>query len=211
MAAKRRYELVQRESGLWVILSRIGSKASVVETGHLDRSLAVQDLDSYDSSRTLSPISQGWLKVADRLAGNMKTGRHTQKDKAHDVISRVDVLRLLMEQDYTCPISGSYFTHDAFDGEERTSPYQPSMDRQDATQGYVLGNVRVVCLLVNMAMNTWGEGPLLEIAGRIAERSLRPDNAPIDGVGHLSDRRPIRLTHCRALEIPAVPPAADAF
>lgn len=189
MATKRRFELVQRETGLWVILSRTGSKADVVETGHVDRNLAALDLDSYASSRTLSPIGQGWLKVADRLAGNLKSGRYEKGHHDHDVMARIDILRLLLEQGYRCPISGSYFTHDAFDGEGGTSPFQPSVDRKDSSLGYRHGNVRIVCLLVNLAMNNWGEAPLFKIAERIVALRLRPDDPLEDAVG----RKRIRL------------------
>lgn len=192
---KRRLELVRRESGLWVILSGTGNRATVVETGHVDRNLAALDLDCYASSQTLSPIGQGWLKVADRLAGNLKTGR--QRAATQDILGRADMLRLLMEQDYLCPISGSYFTHDAFDG-EAISPFQPSIDRKDPARGYERDNVRVVCLLVNYAMSNWGEGPLREIAERIVTLGLRPD-------GECRTEAPsqrLRLTSCEALAFP---------
>ena len=61
-------------------------------------------------------------------------------------------------------------------------PFAPSLDRIDASKGYVRGNVRVVCLMVNQAMSEWGEGPLREAAeaivrkwsGSSAEVSSRP-------------------------------------
>jgi hypothetical protein len=177
----RRFELLQRESGLWVILLRTGSKADVVETGHLDRNLAALDRDSFASSRTLSPIGQGWLRVADRLSGNMRTQRNKphRGSETHEILNRTDILRLLMEQGYRCPVSGSYFSHDSFDGDKR-DPFQPSVDRRDASLGYTRSNIRLVCLLVNMAMSDWGEAPLLKIARRIValEDSARitPDN-----------------------------------
>lgn len=195
MSTNRRFELVQRESGLWVILSRTGSKADVVETGQVDRNLAALDLASYASSRTLSPTGQGWLKVADRLAGNLRTGRY-QRKQTHDILGRNDVLRLLQAQGYRCPISGSYFTHDAFDG-EGTSPFQPSIDRRDATRGYERDNIRVVCLLVNYAMSNWGEEPLRKMAARIVAHGLRPDGPLEDTVRQGA----IRLTSCEALAI----------
>jgi hypothetical protein len=173
----RKYELVQRESGLWVILSRTGSKASVVETGHLDRNLAALDLASYASSRTLSPIGRGWLKVADRLARNIRQGRHATSAPTSEIVTRTDVLGLLLDQGYRCAISGSYFTHDSFDG-GAISPYQPSVDRRDPGQGYNLDNVRIVCLLVNLAMSTWGEEPLLEVARRLVAQRETPQETP---------------------------------
>lgn len=201
MATNPVYELVQRETGLWVILQRTGRTANVVETGHVDRALAGLDLDCWRSSRTLSPIGQGWLKVADRLASNMKTSRNIRRARGitaeNDPMGRVDMLRLLQKQDYTCPISGSYFTHDAFDIPR--SPFQPSVDRIEASGGYQHGNIRIVCLLVNVAMAHWGEEPLLKIAERISKRVLTPGLRPdCPGQQDVGNKR-LRLTSCEAL------------
>ena len=43
-------------------------------------------------------------------------------------------------------------------------PFSPSIDRIDSERGYVAGNVRIVCLIANLAMNTWGEAPLRRVA-----------------------------------------------
>lgn len=153
---------------MWVILSRTGKRATVVETGHVDRDLAALDLDCYATSRKLSPIGQGWLKVADRLARNLKGGRY--RTPSVDILGRTDILRLLLEQGYSCAVSGSYFTPDCFDG-EGISPYQPSVDRKDASRGYERDNIRIVCLLVNLAMSNWGAEPLLEVSRRIVAQS----------------------------------------
>lgn len=42
-------------------------------------------------------------------------------------------------------------------------PNAVSIDRIDSKKGYVLSNVRVVCLAVNLALGTWGESGLLPI------------------------------------------------
>lgn len=194
MATNRKLELVLRESGQWAIFVRTGSRGRIVDTGHVDRKLAELDLDFYASSRTLSPIGQGWLNVADRLASYVKAGRY-RHGQTTDILNRADMLTLLMEQDYACPVSGSYFTHDAFDGEAR-NPFQPSVDRIDPARGYERDNVRIVALLVNLAMADWGAEPLLEIARRIVAREETPGLRPV----HVSDpvvgRSRLRLTSC---------------
>jgi hypothetical protein len=43
-------------------------------------------------------------------------------------------------------------------------PYAPSIDRIDCADDYVPGNVRIVALIANLAMNEWGEAPLREMA-----------------------------------------------
>jgi len=46
----------------------------------------------------------------------------------------------------------------------------PSIDRIEPTKGYVLSNVRIVCLAVNCALGFWGPEVLLAIADAIRER-----------------------------------------
>lgn len=198
MATNPVYELVFRESGTWAILRRTGSTATFIDTGLPDRELAANERDFYARFKTLSPVCRGWLKVAKRLARNMKTGRYQRRGSAdHDIFSTTEILALPMEQGYACPISGSYFTHDAFDGDE-VGPFQPSVDRIDTTRGYVRGNIRIVCLLVNVAMSHWGEAPLRKIAHRIVARGLRPVPQMFQGDGQSR----FRLTSCDFGSIP---------
>lgn len=43
-------------------------------------------------------------------------------------------------------------------------PYIPSLDRIDSTQGYVAGNVRLICFAMNAALNAWGEDMFRKLA-----------------------------------------------
>jgi hypothetical protein len=57
------------------------------------------------------------------------------------------------------------------------NPHGPSLDRLDLHKGYTRDNVRITCVLWNMATNEWGEGPLSEAAVRFLRRqgwSLTP-------------------------------------
>lgn len=53
---------------------------------------------------------------------------------------------------------------------QQRRPNAVSIDRIDAKKGYVLSNVRVVCLAVNLALGTWGESGLLPILNAWKER-----------------------------------------
>ena len=46
----------------------------------------------------------------------------------------------------------------------------PSIDRIEPAKGYVLSNVRIVCLAVNCALGFWGEEVLLQIADAMRAR-----------------------------------------
>ncbi len=51
-------------------------------------------------------------------------------------------------------------------------PFVPSLDRKTPALGYTEDNCRVVCLIVNEAMNRWGFDPLLKLARRLVAREL---------------------------------------
>ncbi len=156
-----RTELILRESGLWAILERTGNMVSVVETGHLDRALAEFDLESWRTSGRLSPIGQAWIQAADRLRRNVAQRKYIRGGQA---ISREMLLKILLEQGYCCAITGRPFEPI---GE---GPWQPSVDRIDNGRGYEPTNLRIVSYIVNIAMNVWGEGPLIELAEQIMSR-----------------------------------------
>ena len=75
------------------------------------------------------------------------------------------VIALAERQDYRCAVTGI-----ALDisppKRTRRKPFEPSLDRIRPNLGYVEGNVRVVCNIVNFAMNEWGEDALWDLVRR---------------------------------------------
>ena len=64
-----------------------------------------------------------------------------------------------------CSITGLPFDQsfdEARDARERR-PWAASLDRIDSKAGYIPGNVRLVCYVVNAALGTWGEGPFFRM------------------------------------------------
>jgi hypothetical protein len=71
-----------------------------------------------------------------------------------------------------CQISGIPFDFSkAIEGRRR--PFYPSLDRKDSSKGYSFKNCRLVCSIVNIAMNEWGTLPLHHLVVAMAERSSR--------------------------------------
>ena len=62
-----------------------------------------------------------------------------------------EVLHILHDQGGKCAVSGLPFYIDATDSRRR--PYTPSLDRIDPSLGYTKENVRIVCSIVNIAIN----------------------------------------------------------
>lgn len=57
------------------------------------------------------------------------------------------------------------------DGDTSRNPWAPSIDRLDCSKGYVPGNVRVVCVLYNLARSDFRDEDLLEVAKALAARA----------------------------------------
>jgi len=66
-----------------------------------------------------------------------------------------DIDKLLVDQHWRCAVTGV----DLVSPQPGTTrdPFGPSLDRIVPAMGYVVGNVRIVCNMVNFAMNEWGE------------------------------------------------------
>ncbi len=89
-----------------------------------------------------------WQCVATRLI--KRAARNAKKRDIEFALTQEDILPLLRTGE--CPLSGYKFryTYGAYD------PYAPSIDRIDSEKGYVPGNVRIVCYLLNVGMNQFG-------------------------------------------------------
>jgi hypothetical protein len=90
-------------------------------------------------------------------------GAHGRAKKAgvHCTIDERDIGQLLIDQNYCCAVSGLPLIA-ALD-----HPYRPSLDRIKPAEGYVPGNIRVVCMMVNQAMGHWGFKDLLTVVESI--------------------------------------------
>src|SRR5690242_6679880 len=93
-------------------------------------------------------------RIAQKLLCNARDGA-----KARDIsfsMTAEDIIALGRRQDWRCAITGLRF--ELADERKATSgPYGPSLDRINRLRGYEQGNVRLVCVAVNFAMNQWGE------------------------------------------------------
>ena len=88
-------------------------------------------------------------------------------------LSESDMLALFERSGGRCEVSGIVFKTTQVKLSHKR-PYIPSLDRIRSADGYTLENCRLVCCAVNMAMNDWGAGPLINIAKGIASRKKWP-------------------------------------
>lgn len=126
----------------------------------------------YWSTRGEIDRHAAWAKrsaAKDPLAFHLRTAFHsTRKNAGKRTIpfnlKMGDVLSIFHAQGGRCSVSHVQFSLEKINGASRR-PFAPSIDRIDSTKGYVKGNIRIVCVAVNLAMNEWGER-VLEIVAR---------------------------------------------
>lgn len=82
-----------------------------------------------------------------------------------------DIDKLFVDQEWRCAISNIPFRIQAA-AAGRAGPFSPSLDRIVAGGLYEIGNVRLVCTIVNYAMNEWGEAALYELVEAMAGRDV---------------------------------------
>ena len=68
-----------------------------------------------------------------------------------------------------CAVSGLAFSDERHEDAFVKTPFAPSLDRIDSTAGYLKGNVRLVCMAANFALNQWGDDVLRRLAHGVVE------------------------------------------
>lgn len=105
----------------------------------------------------LPPAADPWLWMARRMC---KRAKENAKAKGRPYYLTPEfVLQLLQEQRFCCAVSGVPLALPT----KKRDPWAPSLDQIAPGEGYTITNVRIVCMLVNTAMNGWGELPLIEL------------------------------------------------
>lgn len=94
--------------------------------------------------------SQSWLN---RKFRNMRERSILKGWPEH--MTLVELEAVALRSDGRCAITGLPFEL-SDQTVSRRNPFGISLDRIDCSKGYVVGNVRCVCLIVNIAMSNWG-------------------------------------------------------
>lgn len=106
-----------------------------------------------------------WQAVASRLCRRAKS---SAKEKGREYsLTTGFVLDMLRRQQFKCAVTGLPLRLP----QHNRDPWAPSIDQIKPGEGYREDNIRVVSMLANLAMNTWGSEPLLELVSRLSLRS----------------------------------------
>ncbi len=84
-------------------------------------------------------------------------------------LSKPAMLRIIWRSEGRCEVSGLPFDMTRL-ARGRRRPFAPSLDRVLSSDCYRFGNVRLVSMIANIAMNEWGSDPLITLSRAIAAR-----------------------------------------
>jgi hypothetical protein len=81
-----------------------------------------------------------------------------------------DVFELATRQNWRCAVTGLAFHDEKVEG-AHVRPFMASIDRIKCAHGYTKGNIRLVCVAVNLAMSTYGESVFGQLARAYVKRT----------------------------------------
>lgn len=133
----------------------------------------------------VKPVDHALFEIRKIFRGAKK--RADRSKLSYDLTNN-DITYLWERSGGRCEVTGIEFEFEAMEAKHERRPFAPSVDRLDNSIGYTLRNVRLVCVIVNIAMNTWGEHALMRVAvgmfekGRqnVQHRGLAPATLPED-------------------------------
>lgn len=94
-------------------------------------------------------------------------------------ITADDVKNMITAQKAKCALSGVAFSFEQSGNGKR--PFAPSIDRINPAIGYVLGNIRIVCQMANIARNSFTDDEFYTMC-RAAASNWRRNQTPASGV-----------------------------
>lgn len=101
-----------------------------------------------------------WYKsVRGRLYDLLESARHRAKKNNLPIdIDLEFLLELYEQQNKKCSLTGIEFELKRTEGEKvKYTPFGPSIDKIEHNKGYTKDNIRLVCVMVNLSLNTFGD------------------------------------------------------
>jgi hypothetical protein len=124
-----------------------------------DRAAAIQIGEKLNAD--VLGAKAGHIAIACRDAFRRAKKRAAERAAPY-LLSPGDEAAVIKAADGRCQVTGIRFSLWKGDGLRRR-PFAPSVDRVVSANGYVPGNVRLVCISVNIALSDFGEATLRQM------------------------------------------------
>ena len=143
------------------VSTRKGARREEIALGqNLDNALAeYSSLMGEATPQGRSLVHRPWL-ATDLYAACKRSAKRRGMECT---LSLRDIEELVLSSKGKCMLTGIKFNV-IKPATARRRHWIPSVDRIDSKKGYVPGNVRLICSIVNIALNDFGEELLLQIA-----------------------------------------------
>jgi len=89
-------------------------------------------------------------------------------------VSMEDIRRLWEKQKGICPYTGWKMVLKQHYDRGQALPNQASLDRQDSSKGYILGNIQFISVIANYAKNSFTEKELFDFCDAVSRNIHRP-------------------------------------
>lgn len=134
----------------------LGGRKRNIPLGN-DRNVAIRDGMRLREEMDL----KGCRSTASKYAALYSSAKNNAKTRNIPFeLTKEDVAVMLEETRGHCQLTGIAFSWKRVDGLRRR-PLIPSLDRKDNSKGYTINNCRIVCAVVNLALNEFGDKVLL--------------------------------------------------
>lgn len=98
-------------------------------------------------------------------------------------------LKEYKKQQGKCAMTGIQFSFDRKQGNRVYNPFSPSIDRIDSNKGYIPDNCRIVCTIVNIALNRFGDEPFRIMCENYIKQQKSLSPRPVVGPGLMRETR----------------------
>lgn len=88
-------------------------------------------------------------------------------------LTPADLIAMAERQNYRCAVSGVQFRPPYFASRRRKNPLMPSIDRIDSNLGYEAENLRLVCFMVNLGLNEFGDAVFIHMCHELVKHCAK--------------------------------------
>ena len=130
------------------------------------------------TSKIANPASRPKIRKtqSNEYAGILARSRYRAAQRGIEFsLAPEDFYALVARANGRCMVSGVPFSTKYGEKKGQRKPFAPSLDRIKSSEGYHKDNVRLVCVIVNFALNEWGEAPFLDICSSVYAKYFSPE------------------------------------